>query len=213
MHPTPLSEQASPQAGKAGVRFHAREQWLAAFVDCARPHFVRAGAKLPDKVRLSIGFTAGGRRAKALGQCWSEACSADGSFEIFIVPSLDDASRIADILTHELVHAAVGIDAGHGPAFRRVAKALGLTGKMTATVAGEEWHAWADTIVADLGPLPHARLDTDGKTTRKKQSTRLLKCECDSCGFVFRASAKWVLDGGPLRCPDPDCDGEMDVTV
>src|SRR5262245_40096792 len=37
---------------------------------------------------------------------------------------------VAEILAHELVHAAVGVDQGHGPAFRKVANAIGLEGKL-----------------------------------------------------------------------------------
>jgi hypothetical protein len=39
-------------------------------------------------------------------------------------------------MAHELVHAAVGIAAGHGKEFRRVAKGIDLAGSMTATTAG-----------------------------------------------------------------------------
>lgn len=198
-------------------KFKTREEWLNAFVKASRRHFKKVGAELPETVRVSIGFTSGGARAKAIGQCWSNTCSEDGAFEIFIIPQFDgseDASRIADILTHELVHAAVGIPAGHGPEFKKVAVALGLEGKMTATVAGEKWHEWADPIVAKLGALPHARLDPGADTTKKKQTTRLIKCECEDCGFVFRASAKWALETAEeLRCPDPSCDGGVHAAV
>ena len=192
------------------IKFKTREQWLNGFVKKARKEFKRVGAPLPENVRVSIGFTSGGARAKAIGQCWSNECSKDGAFEIFLVPGLDEPHRIADILTHELIHAAVGIPEGHKAGFRRVATALGLEGKMTATVAGEEWKRWGSPAVDKLGPLPHASLDPRADTTRKKQGTRLLKCECDSCGFIFRASAKWALETSEeLRCPDPGCDGNV----
>lgn len=199
------------------TKYKTREQWLNAFVAASRKHFKRVEAELPETIRVAIGFTSAGARGKRIGECWSDACSKDGAFEIFIVPGLDgsdDASRIADILTHELVHAAVGIKAGHGPAFRKVATALGLEGKMTATTAGAAWHEWADPIVDRLGPLPHATLNPGAETTKKKQTTRLLKCECDDCGFTFRASAKWALETAEeLRCPDPGCDGHVSPAI
>lgn len=190
-----------------------REQWLNEFARRARPHFKRVGAELPTRIRMSVGFTSHGARGKRIGECWTDDSSADGTFEIFITPSQADSSRIADVLTHELVHAAVGIDAGHGPRFRAVATALGLEGKMTATTAGDAWHEWADPIIDKMGPIPHAELN--GKVgTIKKQTTRLLKCECSACGFVFRASASWALDTtDQLRCPDPHCEGEMEVNA
>ncbi len=37
------------------------------------------------------------------------------------------------VLLHEMIHAAVGIDAGHKGPFKRAAIAVGLAGPMTAT--------------------------------------------------------------------------------
>jgi len=189
--------------------FKTREQWLNAFIAKAGKQFKQAGAPLPEKVRAAIGFTSVGARGSRIGECWTNDASDDGTFEIFIVPGIDDPSRVAGILTHELVHAAVGLAAGHKAPFRKVATDLGLEGKMTATTEGEKWHEWADPILEKLGPLPHAKL-TGSSSSEKKQTTRLLKCECDECGFVFRASSKWALETAEeLRCPDPSCDGHV----
>jgi hypothetical protein len=168
-----------------------REEWLIAFTQAARPIFEAEGFPLPRDVRVSIGFTSKGARGKAIGQCWDSGASADKHFEIFIRPNLQgNASRVADVLTHELVHAAVGLKAGHGAKFRKCATALGLTGKMTATVAGEKFHGWAKPILDKLGPFPGDTLNGQDSGP-KKQSTRLLKVECsDGCGVVLRASAK-----------------------
>lgn len=186
-----------------------RESWLQAFTEASRPHFEDAGFPLPKNIRMAIGFTSKGERGKRIGECWADVCSADGTFEIFIVPSLDDPARVADILTHELVHAAVGIEAKHGRIFKKCATALGLEGKMTATVAGERWFLWARPILDALGPLPHAALKSGRiSTAPKKQTTRNIKVECDACGFTFRTAQKWIdasIDG--LRCPNADCDG------
>lgn len=183
-----------------------REAWLMEFIANARPHFDRVGFPLGENVRVSIGFTSKGSRGKRIGECWSSLASRDGTFEILIVPTLEEPSRIADILTHELVHAAVGIEEGHGKVFKACATALGLTGKMTATVAGEEWHRWADPIVAALGPLPHAALDGIS-SSEKKQTTRLLKCECQACGAIVRAAHKVAVFID--QCPISECGGEM----
>ena len=111
-------------------------------------------------------------------------------------------SQIAAILAHELVHAAVGIPAGHGKAFKRVALGLGLVGPMRATTPGEAFLAAIAPILEAAGPLPHARLDTAGESTApKKQKTRMLKCECATCGYTVRTARKWLeLAGAPL-CP------------
>lgn len=183
-----------------------REQWLNRFAEEAHPFFEAAGHPLPENVRISIGFTSGGTRGKSIGECWGSIASRDGHFEIFLRPSLDSDSRVADVLTHELVHAAVGLQCGHSGAFKRCAVALGLGGKMTATMATDAWRAWADPILDALGPMPGAPLQ-EMRRAKPKQGTRMIKCECDQCGFIFRTSRSHLL--ASLRCPDPDCDGQM----
>lgn len=186
-------------------KIDTREAWLNRFIEAAKPQFEAAGYPIPANVRVSIGFPSAGRRGKAIGECWGTVSSKDGHFEIFIRPSLDNSSRIADVLTHELIHAAVGLDEKHGKVFKQLAIALGLEGKMTATVAGPKWHAWADPILKQIGPMPGAAL-ADMRTIQKKQTTRMIKCECDTCGLIFRAARKTLM-GRDLHCPDADCDG------
>lgn len=196
-----------------GSKYETREQWLNAFVAATRSEFARVGAPLPDKVRVSVGFTSKGERSNRIGECWHDAASSDGYFEIFLKPTIQTDARMADILTHELCHAAAGIDAGHGPKFKRVAEALGLTGRMTSTVASAEWYRWALPVLKELGPMPYGTLNSGKSTAKPKQKTNLLKCECDTCGFVARVTSKWIsaaLDnGGTMQCPDRSCSGSF----
>ena len=185
----------------------SREAWLQAFADASRPYFAAANFPLPPNIRMSIGFPSSGKRSKAIGECWGEASSEDGNFEIFIKPTLDSAARIADVLTHELCHAAVGLQAKHGARFRRCATALGLESKMTATKAGDAWRAWALPVIEAFGPLPAAPMRLGGSSAAPKQSTRMLKRECNACGLTMRLSAKWAESA--TRCPDAACEGEL----
>ncbi len=181
-----------------------REQWLNKFTDLARPRFEAAGQPLPKEVRCSIGFPSKGVRSKTIGECWYNDSSEDGHAEIFLRPSLQsDTSRIAAVLTHELAHAALGKGFGHGKEFKALATALGLTGKMTATAAGPVWHLWADKIIAKLGPLPGANLNGGGELEggKKKQTTRMLKLECNVCDWSCRTSAKHIPSDRILICP------------
>lgn len=43
---------------------------------------------------------------------------------------------------------------------------------------------------------------------RKKQAARLIKCECEACGYVVRTAQSWIDDKGAPHCPDH---GEMRV--
>ena len=166
-------------------------------VDLA-PLFAAIGAPIPAAVRISCGWPGGGSRNSRIGECWSTQSSADGHFELFISPMISESVRVLDVLTHELVHAAVGLECGHKGRFGKVARALGLEGKLTATVAGAALRAKLEAVVAKLGGYPGAALNLG---SRKKQSTRLVKCECDDCGYTVRTTSKWLdLYGAPL-CP------------
>src|SRR3546814_4531070 len=148
------------------------------------PLFAALDAPLPARIRGAIGFTSSGRKGKAIGEYWDNRRSADGHFKIFLRPDLAHApdampARIAAILEHELVHAAVGIPAGHGKAFKRIALGLGLVGPMRATTPSEAFLAAVAPILDAVGPLPHARLAPDGESTPPtKPKTRMLKSEC-----------------------------------
>jgi len=175
-----------------------REEWLMAVAAGMEPWFSDLGWPLP-RVRMAVGFTSRGKRSPRVGECWGADASVDGTHEIFIVPTLDDPVRIADVLAHELVHAAVGTDEGHGRPFRKVALAIGLQGKMKATTAGPLFLERVEPILAAVGPLPHARLDWSGGPP--KQSTRLLKAYCEHCGYTARITSKWLNVAGPPLCP------------
>ena len=179
------------------MTFSTREEYLAAFVAAARPVFAAAGFPIPAAVRVGVGWTSKGSKAKAIGECWSVACSDDGTWEIILSPALADGPRVADVLTHELIHAAVGLECGHKGAFLKAKHALGLDGKATATVAGPVWHDLFDAAVAALGDYPHARLDGAQSSGPKKQGTRMLKAEC-GCGYAVRLTRKWADVGLPI---------------
>lgn len=206
-----LPAMAGMHAKARRAKITTREQWLEAFIDGARPHFAAIGAPIPDNVRASIGFTSKGARSNRIGECWSSCSSNDGVFEMFVVPTLTDVSQIAGVLTHEIVHAAVGLEAKHGPKFRKAALAIGLVGKMTATTEGPIWHAWADAVLEEIGAYPAASLKPLGLSTAKpKQTTRMLKCECEACGFAFRTT-KVHLEAVNYEPACPACQTTMET--
>lgn len=185
--------------------FANRESWLEAAVVEIERWFDRHGYKVPP-LRVSCGWPSKSALAKSkrrIGECWPPDASAEGKPNIFISPFLSDVAGpqgVLSVLVHEIVHATVGNDKGHGAEFGKCARAVGLTGKMTSTVSGEELLAeqarWAEL----LGQYPHATLDHT-KSPRKKQTTRMVKCECPECGFVVRTTRKWLDDVGAPHCP------------
>ena len=162
---------------------------------------------MPEKIRVSCGFpskSALANKARRIGECWGIEASDDASFQVFISPVLKDGIEVTATLVHELVHTAVGIGCKHRGAFPKVAKAIGLEGKMTETVAGEALIARLKTLIEQLGEYPHARLVSSNRP--KTQTTRMRKVTCKDCECVVRMTRKWLDDAGAPTC---GCGGEM----
>jgi len=182
------------------MKFETREQWLMGAADTMRKDlFLRNDETVPT-VKISVGFPGGGNARKRIGECWDPEASEDKISQVFISPILDDSVRVLDVLAHELIH-AIYPKAGHKGPFKRVAKKIGLTGKMTATVAGPELEKELKKMASKLGHYPHSKLNLND---RKKQKTRNLKCICQDCGYTARTANKWLeLLGAPI-CPCND---------
>jgi hypothetical protein len=67
-------------------------------------------------------------------------------------------AQIAAILAHELVYVTVGIKAGHGTPFERVALGRGLVGSMRATTPSGAFLAEVAPILVAAGLLPQRTL-------------------------------------------------------
>lgn len=156
-----------------------REEWLINAAVRLSDIVQATGAACPP-VAVSIGFPhRRGGLSNRLGECWAGQVAADGRPAIFISPVLGDPLRILDVLLHELIHAAVGVEHGHRGRFVTAARACGLEGRPTATVAGRELRVRLNTIFESLGALPHAALrptiaDASGVGSR----LRLYECPC-----------------------------------
>jgi hypothetical protein len=175
-----------------------REGWLELAIERLRPWFIKASAKLPDNIRVTVGFTSRGGK-KAIGQVWSDTASEGGVFEIFIHPSLEQEKALG-VLVHELVHVAVGLKEGHGRKFKALAIRVGLTGKMRATEETEALIYHFTTL--KLPDYPHYMLNIGGESNApKKQGTRLIKAECSTTGYNVRITQKWIDEYGLPECP------------
>jgi len=150
-------------------QIHAnRETWLeAAMAELDRVFFEGSGYDLPEKLRVSCGWPKSAS-GKAIGQCWDTTCSADETYEMFISPEIAEPLRVLDILLHEMIHACVGIEAGHKGPFRKMAKEFELEGKMTATFVTEGTDLWKtlSSIYTTLGTYPHAAMTKKMKLTK-----------------------------------------------
>jgi predicted SprT family Zn-dependent metalloprotease len=206
---------------KAGATNAARELWLYQIAEALYPRFEEL--KYPDHplVRIGVGYPTTGARGRAIGQCHNSCLSKDKVHEIIVSPRIDNSIEVAGVLAHELCHAYLylylpGEDCGHGKKFKKLAVAIGLTGKMRSTVPGETFTRSLRAVLASLGEYPHGALgEGDGVATPKRrvQTTRLKKVICPSCDYTMRVTKKWIDTAVP-RCPSPECDlfgAEMEV--
>lgn len=178
-----------------------REAWLLFAVNHIAPIFQERGFVVP-RVRVSCAVPATSKRGNAVGQCWPTTKSEDKVNEIYISPVHADPVEVLDTLTHELVHAVDDCKNRHGKEFKAIALAVGLQGKMREASAGPELRvrlqAIAATLVADLGPYPHAKLSVGG--AMYEQSRKPARAECPRCKFKI-SMLRQYLDVGPPICP------------
>jgi len=163
-----------------------REQWLKRMAKHLSREFKRQFYTVPENIRVSCGLPSSrafGAKRKTIGQCWDKAASDDKHFEIFVSPTVDDPIEVAATLAHEMVHAVVGLKAGHKKPFVDCARSIGLEGKPTATVAGLRLKEFIIAGLEKIGQYPHAKIDYSSK---KKQGTRLVKVACPNqeCDFL-----------------------------
>jgi hypothetical protein len=203
-----------------------REAWLIKAVSLITPMFEELGYTVPP-MRVAVGFGPGGARqenATILGVCLSAGCTTDMVNEVWISPedvsALDDGTMLMmATLVHEMVHVVDNNQSDHSGDFKKMAKALGLEGKMTATVPGEDLRLKLKKIIAKIGEYPAGRVDLAGIVGRtpagqkpkvssgpKKQTARQLKVtctepECPAVGYTTRLSRKWLDDFGAPICP------------
>lgn len=183
---------------QAAARIKLHFQWVFDL------HFAEHGEEQLANLLVSTGFPSKGGLTKVIGECWRSEASEKGGHHIFINPRLVDPVEIIAVLAHEMVHAADNGEHHHKGVFVRAVRDMGLEGKATATVAGEEFKAWATKVVAEIGTYSHEGLTPVSVT--KTQTTRMIKLEAACCGYVVRTTKKWIETGYP-SCP---CGNEME---
>jgi len=122
----------------------------------------------------------------------------------------ESSARVADILLHEMIHTMFPHD-GHKGGFRWTAHAVGLLSPMTSTQASPALKERIESqVVKVLGRYPHKGVKLVPRGQRGKGS-RLVKCECESCGCIIRLTRKWITfaedSQGWVSCPV--CQEEM----
>ena len=181
-----------------------RESYLTRAVNDFRKRFAQHGYELGE-VHVSVGFPS--RRATTkthtcIGECWHGEGQTGGKAHIFISPKLDATGPQGALATlwHECAHAALPAGTGHGAPFKRFMKDTGLEGKATATTAGAGLVAYFQRLDEKFKGYPHDVINV-GAGGRKKQTTRLIKCECQECEYIIRTTRTPLMHYGPPICP------------
>ena len=178
-----------------------REAWLLAAAVKLAPLLKAHGVAMPEKYAVSCGFAKA--RSKAIGQCWGSTCTEDGTIHMFVCPSIQAATRVLDILIHEMIHAAVGLECKHRGAFRVLAKAIGLEGKMTETFVSEDSPLMKtlEKISDQLGPYPHSALVRKMAATRPPAGGWVKFRSTTQANYILRVSPRALEDHGAPRDP------------
>lgn len=195
---------------ESNAKFSTREEWLTwaacqlqerifyntSYSSKHKPSFIA------ESVKISCGFPIGSRGGRdRLAQCLSPEVSDSGKTEIYISPVLSSAEEVLANLHHELVHAFIGVDQGHGPVFKAVARNTGLVGPLKSTSPGS-WAKGQYKLIADeLGTYPHSAVKLP---ERGSKGSNLIKCHCEKCGYIIRTTTKWIEVAKPM-CPNPSC--------
>ena len=184
-----------------------REEWLhQAITALNKEVFSLVNVDLPTDIKISCGWaSSGGASSKrtTIGQCFARIVSENKVNEIFISPKLAEPVEVLEVLAHEAIHAYDDCKSGHKGTFKRVAIAIGLEGKMTATHAGEVLKEKLQGIAQSIGDYPHAKLDYSKQI--KPQTTRMIKVACNECEFSYRTSQKNIDNMENKTC---NCCGE-----
>jgi hypothetical protein len=155
------------------------------------------------RIKVSVGYAPNTKaNSNVIGCCLSSVCSGEGYNEIFISPTINDSSTVLATLAHEICHAIDDNKSGHRGEFARLARAVGLAGKLTATTAGDKLQPSIDEYIKIMGEIPHSAVDLSSKP---RQKNRNLKVWCGSCGFKFNTSITQINHvietAGCISCP------------
>lgn len=178
--------------------FSTREEWLTACLDLIRAQVPAIGNQ---RIRITCGFPSTFTRSGTLAECWPDAASKDGTWEVMISPTVALPVEVFVLVASMALHTVPGGASRTSNAYRAACMDLGLAPAdeswRTLTATEDFWATFGDALEA-LGPYPHAEVMAAQKKT---QTTRMLKLVCPLCGYTIRTSAKWIATGLPV-CHD-----------
>lgn len=128
-----------------------REEYLQSVVDLFRRDLRRVGITVP-RVHISVGMTGQGR---TIGLTYARVHSPDNLNQIFISPELYETNLVIGVVGHEVCHAILNCEGGHGKKFTLLARQLGMTKPYTVITPGPIMQEKCEVIKSRLGKYPH----------------------------------------------------------
>ena len=176
-----------------------REEWLNAAVDEWRKDFKAVGVKVPS-VWVS---TSAPMRGNIIGLCYPSNTASDKRNQIWVSTDVNKASDVLAVIAHEMVHASLDCEGGHGREFQGVARKIGFVSPWTQSVPGQTMRERIKEISGVLGDYKGPRFyrSVDEANNGGAQTTRMIKICCDGCGYSLRTTRKWIDLYGPPICP------------
>lgn len=184
----------------------AREQWLYDAAELVKPILKKRTGLEVGAIRIGVGDLGKSHQ----GVTFPRMYAPDGTVEITVSMrehvEQTPSKKILGILIHEMIHAA-GI-MNHRRGFAKAGQQMELTGSRPTYYGLDAEHVpeYAKAILEKIGEYP-APLMRVPKRGQKKQTTRMLKFQCEKCGFLMRTTAKWKPFAN--MCPSLECDGKL----
>lgn len=186
--------------------FLTREDWLKEAVLLIESDILSTeGVSLPEYWDIGVGFAHGSKTA--IGQAWDKDVSEDKKVHhMFISPTLGshDIVNLLQVVLHEMIHISVGIDQKHGGDFKRVARDVGLEGRLTATYVtnGSPLFNKLADIAAKIGkPYPHTAITIMAKPKQERVSNFTKIVSTQDSEYVLRIKKDVLADSGFPKDP------------
>jgi len=201
--------QLDPPRDKIPSRHDA---WLAEFVEFSRPWYSQVGVLLPYVVHIAAGWGYDNNRHAEGPHIPSHLVSGtsteDGNPQIFVSPVLADDAAVAAAVHHQLVHTVFDPDPRHLAEFRDACRRIGLEGRPTEPVLGDELRGQLDAFIAEHGRYPAPPMGVLVApvvgTVPAKQTTRWVTVYCPVCPGhrakhrTVQVSRASLADGAPI---------------
>lgn len=157
---------------KRKKQFETREQYLVSAAKRMDKELFakKTEVRLPEQFFVSVMEPAG----KVIGRAYPPS---QDSHHMFVSATLEDPVQVLATLLHEMIHLAVGTEHGHKKPFATPARAVGLEGKLTATVPGEELSEYLKKLDEELAGYPHRPLIRKTKSVKRTGRVKLVSTE------------------------------------